>query len=158
MDTSQMNTEAIADWMSHAIDTAAEYDDLHIDQIDRKYKAPLLWIDAGIDVLSEAIRLRSFYHYAVSITLVFSLRGGPKKIGVNFTTKVQLEENFGYMPPSLYLFKIGHEPWNSNQINEIEIAHGLDGIDFPTNIKRIFYFEFKPPLEDNYSRSFCIEA
>jgi hypothetical protein len=102
----------IASWIENSISGAIDrYDDLHIDRIDAMWKLKGTWVSGGLKALAVAAKIRAEKSIGLTLALSFSLRSSTKPLGINFETLDQLAAELNHSPPSLYLFREGHEPW-----------------------------------------------
>jgi hypothetical protein len=87
------------------------YDDLHIDIIDAKWKPRMMWVAGGIEALELASAMQVSIKQGFVVVLGISLRvEETSKIPSTITDLVeQMDER---TPPSLYLFRLGEEPWH----------------------------------------------
>jgi hypothetical protein len=158
---------AIESWMLEITADGGidRYDDLHIDRINSTWKRRELWFPAALQAYELAIDIRDRNDLQFSVVLGFSLRGGERPKGMNFTTRAEFEREFNQTPPSLYLFRPEQEPWlheqnsgakSGTQDLMMKIDPALLGIE--AVLKRCFYLEFKSPGETEFSRSVLAAA
>ena len=151
-------------WMANSLKDGGidRYDDLHVDQIDRSWKARKFWISSGLESFELAIGIRDMNKYDLTIALAFSLRSDEQPIGINFYNQKELEANFQSTPPSLYLFRPGTEFWaqfgptETNDHVEDATVKDIDwSLLFGANlrIRASVFMEFKRRTSDEYSRS-----
>jgi hypothetical protein len=163
----QKHEEIIRLWMANSITDGGidRYDDLHVDQIDRAWKARKFWVSSGLKSYELAIGIRDMNRYDLSVALAFSLESGELPKGMNFHNQKQLEANFHATPPSLYLFRPGTEFWT--QFENTETRTSVEDVTvediswsslFEPNpkVKRCLYMEFKRRTSDEYSRSLFV--
>jgi hypothetical protein len=147
--------------------TVERYDDLHLDQIDKRWISREHWIDAGLKVYNMAIYLRDEHRLSMTVAIVFSLQSGEERLGMNFRTLQGLADCLDWSPPSLYLFPQGNEPWLSNESLDERASNNEDSdvlwhtVDWRTlfgvELKGVGYFiEFKPPQVAEYSRTILV--
>jgi hypothetical protein len=86
-------------------------DDLHVDQIDDRWREPARWVTAGLEALRTAAALRDRLGLDLTVATAFSLQAGSAPRGVDFKTSDDLRQRLDWSPPSLYLFRRGQEPW-----------------------------------------------
>ncbi len=154
--------EIIRIWMETIIKDGGieRYDDLHVDQIDRAWKARARWIEAALESFEIAVGLRNNGKSKLSVVLAFSLESDEFPKGLDFTNLEGLEKNFHATPPSLYLFLAGTEFWTrvAGKL-AADIVKEVDAISlFGPNllIKRCVYMELKRPDDNEYRRSLFI--
>jgi hypothetical protein len=162
---SRKHRKVIASWMDAVIvDGGIErYDDLHVDQIDRRWRARDLWFDAGLESFEIAVALRDQKRLEVVVELAFSLKAY-KRPRADFHTKRQLEAQFSHTPPSLYLARRGKEAWTESITPEASVlARGtrlqeldLAQLSVPSQGRRGFYLEFRSVETGEMSRSVFI--
>lgn len=154
-------------WMLSAIKSGGveRFADLHIDNIDPKWKKREHWLHGGLEALRIATIERTSNKLPFDIALVYSLKAGTDPLGINFGDIETLQEEFDWSPPSLYLIKKGEKPWTCGA------ANGSTG---PSEIRtepldpRLykhegltatgFFMEFKPSDVIEYSRTVHIIA
>jgi len=156
----------IESWMHTIIRDGGidRHDDLHIDKINACWKDKNTWILAGLHVFDLALNIRDREQLPVSVVLGFALKSGIQPRHVNFRATVDLERELGETPPSLYLFRLGQEPWIETELMKTEdrvgdatiekINSGVFGSFLRT--KGSFYFEFRALIDEEYSRSILI--
>jgi hypothetical protein len=139
------------------------YDDLHIDQIDRSWKAPAKWIAAALSSFRAAEQLRNKLSSPdrPSVVLAFALKAADYPIGVTFRGREELESSFSATPPSLYLFRPGREFWHEaeeyatrmgkNVLYITQLAPSSFFPDLSSDVKCI-YMEFLREGDDEYTR------
>lgn len=126
------------------------YDDLHIDNIDKKWSKREHWLDAGLLAFQLALPLKQKYASHTTLSLAYSLESGEERRGVDFYSPHELEAQFNWSPPSLYLFYRGAELWIKSH------AHILDAFKIfgkSHSARKCYFFEFKAEADDEYSRS-----
>lgn len=163
MTSSDSNRRIIEDWMmsSAANGGIDRYDDLHIDQIDARWSDRSTWIDGGIASLQQAIQIREREGLEAVIALVFSLVSSDKVTGIDFATRDDILSRLEWSPPSLYLFRVGLEPWtpmlSGNSGPEVLAAQLDPSMLFGGEVVncRCFYLEFSQ-TQDGYVRSLTL--
>ena len=157
---------AIEAWMLSNVTSRGyeRYDDLHIDRIDQMWHSRDTWIEAGFEALRLATELRDQRKLSFVPVLAYSLKSARYPQGVDFETLGEFTSRLDSSPPSLYLFRDGHEPWaETSAIGSGAIWDGvlveplspaLFGIGF--NPSRCYYMEFKQVGAGEYSRSVFI--
>jgi hypothetical protein len=110
--------ENIQNWMLSIIRDGGirRYDDLHVDAIDKSWSDKSKWVAAGFQALKVAIALRDSLRIDFSVVLGFSLDPMAAGCGARYQDEKILEENLNWMPPSLYLFERGREPWTEIEV------------------------------------------
>ena len=163
MNRATKQEKEIEQWMLAVIKDGGieRYDDLHIDQIDPRWADREFWVSGALEAFKIATRLRDRHLLQLTISVAFSLKDGRKVIGMNLRTLKALEKKMSWMPPSLYLFKSGTEPWNHpsavavsdrTQYTSIQAdASMLFGGQIPA--KACFYIEFARENSKDYGRS-----
>ncbi|MGA2434849.1 MAG: hypothetical protein ABSG25_06145 [Bryobacteraceae bacterium] len=143
---------SIETWMLATMqgDAIERFDDLHIDEIDKEWgKNRSLWMQGTLEAHHLALQLRDKHQLPVTVAVAFSLNATTESIGVNFQTTDDLLKQINWMPPSLYLFRLGKEPWADKAgFQEIDIA----GLGASEPGVRCLYFELKPEDSDEYRR------
>lgn len=87
------------------------YDDLHIDRIEKQWKNHNLWLSGSISALQLALKQRDRHNPELVVAIGFTLKSTDKPMGLNFTTRKEIERQFDSSPPSIYLFYAGQELW-----------------------------------------------
>jgi hypothetical protein len=142
------------------------FDDLHIDNIDRQWKASNFWIQGGFKAFQIAVRIRNEQMQNVTIALAFALIAGKEPRGLNFASLKEMERELNSSPPSLYLFRKGHEPWTDVGLRSGRLApdtvvlRNIDCHSFgcPPEAISCQCMEFKQVDFDEYSRTFLISG
>jgi hypothetical protein len=138
-------------------------DDLHIDQIDARFRDRRTWLSGALLAFDLAIRLRDEHAPAYTIVLALSLSSEAWPIGINFRTTEELEREFNWSPPSLYLFHEWEEPWNDPETIALP-DQVLKELDFRSlfgdhvNADVCYFSEFRHPDIAEYSRSVFLVA
>ena len=165
MNSAAKHEKVIEKWMLAVIDDDGieRHDDLHIDRIDSRWKDRELWVSGALEVFQIAKSLRGHHLSQFTLSVAFSLRDGRRNLGPNFRTLKAFERRMDWMPPSLYLFRKGLEPWNRLEAGPIPDralftstqidASGLLGIQTPA-----FYIEFARNGSNKYGRSLSLVA
>jgi hypothetical protein len=104
--------QIIEKWMLATVGDGGieRFDDLHIDQIDKRWADRRLWVDGALESFQAAARVLGRHSYELTLSAAFTLRDGRKRVGVNFRTLESFGGRLDWMPPSLYLFRKGQEP------------------------------------------------
>ena len=87
------------------------YDDLHIDKIDRRWNKREHWLEAGLLAFQIALPLKQKHAPDTTLSLAYSLESGEHRRGIDFHSPCELEQQFDWSSPSLYLFHRAAEPW-----------------------------------------------
>src|ERR1700687_1588049 len=155
----------IKSWIESSLKTRGieRYDDLHVDQIDPSWKRRARWMKAGFEALKLALKLKERYSFPADVTLAFSLLSGDAPRGVNFKSEAELEDNFDWSPPSLYLLRPGTKPWSSERQDQqtSRLEQSVTKIDLIRlgiihPFMNGYYVEFKPIGSSEYHRSFFL--
>ena len=125
-------------------------DDLHIDTIDKKWNKREHWLDAGLLAFQLALSLKQKHASDTTLSLAYSLESGEQRRGIDFHSPREVEAQFNWSPPSLYLFHRGAEPWIKDHADILD-ASKLFGESHSARI--CYYFEFRAEGESEYSRS-----
>lgn len=144
--------EKIRTWMAGVIEHGAyeRYDDLHLDKIDPAYVEPLTWLSAGAACLNTAIAIRDDNRWPFAVALGMSLKGGPERIGRNFTSYERLASELDWTPPSLYLFPRGDRSWlGGPELEELGPEYRAP----TTAANQAFFREWHDPNDQEYRRS-----
>jgi hypothetical protein len=146
---------AVNSWIHGAItqETHRDFDDLHIDRISPHFAPPENWFVGSVQCLAfaESILRKEFPEFTVAVG--FSLKSGPEPIGLTLSTDADLESEYSYITPSLYVFRIDDLPWKRPESGFISL-NGVGGIhaaafDF-------LYLEYREGIEPEYRRSLWI--
>jgi hypothetical protein len=99
----------IRQWMLATVSDGGieRLDDLHIDDIDATWNDPTSWVSAGLIAYGLALGIRQELRLDVTVALGFSLVDAQDTSRDVFETQEELQNHFGWSPPSLYLFKAG---------------------------------------------------
>jgi hypothetical protein len=124
----QLREVAIERWMLAIIRNGGvqRHDDLHIDQIDKEWRSESTWVAGGLEAFKNALVVRDRRQLDYTVALAFSLRSGREPIGITFSTVEDISEQLDWSPPSLYLFRIGQEPWLAARNSEWNNLERLD--------------------------------
>lgn len=141
------------------------FDDLHIDKIDEQWKERSGWIWNGIEALKLAVEIRDERALKVTIALVFSLKSYEEARGVNFLNLKELEQILDESSPSIYVFRVGEEPWSimqhdktRGQVSDVATELSCSQFGFLPPIKSCFYIEFKQDDTEEFCRSVSLGA
>jgi hypothetical protein len=152
--------DVIEKWMLAIIDDGGidRLDDLHIDEIDSRWKNREHWVEGGLEALRVAKAVRDRKQLPFTVALAFSLKSAELPIGVDFRTRPELEERFDWSPPSLFLFRRGGEP--SARIVSRAAAQKLSPASFgiPEAGVGCYYAEFLSQDSEEYSRTLFVEG
>ena len=138
------------------------HDDLHIDVVDSAWKAKQVWLPGGLEAYATAVQLRQKHELDVSIVLAFSLEDSPEPRGVTFYSLSQLEAEFNWTPPSLYMSYRGSEPWTNGIVLEGQVIadylaiRELDRrmlLDIGLQVSDFYYMEHRKRGDNDYARS-----
>jgi hypothetical protein len=159
--------ERIAAWLAGALERAANqpFDDLHIDEIDPRWKDRKTWLAGGLEALRIAAGLLGRPDQPVRLLLAFSLRSSEIPLGLDFHDASGLESALDGSPPSLYLFPNGVEPWEAGRRDgdpapEHLTVETLDPALFgPSSPGTAAYFlEFRQPGSSEFCRTVLLVA
>jgi hypothetical protein len=152
-------------WMTAILEDGGidRYDDLHIDRIERQWTNRNLWLSGAISAFQIALKQRDRHNAGLVIAVGFALESTDVPMGLNFTTREEMERRFDSSPPSVYLFYAGQEPWTKRK--------GSTAVDELTEPKTIvcdalfsdllpytkcYFLEFFRPDDAEYRRSIFI--
>jgi hypothetical protein len=159
--------DKIRKWLLRTIESGTwrNFDDLHVDEIDRKYKTNTTWIQGGIESLeiaSDALRKLGLDkdHF---VQLCIYLKSSPSPTKPNFSTMSDLFDQLSWTPPSLYVFQKWFEKWRFAMDKAAELKHfhiGLEGAKIyyseSFDSEELEYLRFlyvlQPHLEVDYDR------
>ncbi|HEX5423466.1 MAG TPA: hypothetical protein VFW94_07950 [Candidatus Acidoferrales bacterium] len=151
----------IKQWIEDNDKALGEFQELHVDKIDSRWKSRVTWIDAGLEVLAAASRIKLSTGVPRTLAVAYSLRAGIKPTGINFNTRQELAAEIDQSPPSLYMFREGHEPWlAANQCTAAPTMLRVQGelLGPPAANRTCIYFEFRVPGASEYARSIFVIA
>jgi hypothetical protein len=111
----QGHHERILKWIEHVQTSGGvdRYDDLHIDLIDSSWKPRAMWVVGGISALTLASSMQSVVEPGLVVVLGMSLLAEEPFYPIPGTAHHLLEQLDKWTPPSLYLFRLGEEPWHN---------------------------------------------
>lgn len=149
--------DVIEKWMEDCVRNGGigRQDELHIDRIDSAWLASHSWIAGSLESLRLAacIKQKRSEYRNVSVAAALSLQSATQKRGVDFRTSKELEKQLGSVPPSLYLFHSGEEPWTETKKN-VTIQKVKRAAFYPfVMLNDPYYMEFSQHGEDEYCRS-----
>jgi hypothetical protein len=165
MPISDQYPEIIDRWMAAIIEDGGidRYDDLHIDRIEKGWAGRRLWLSGAIQAFQIATEQRDRHDAKLVVAVGFSLTSSEKAMGLNFTTREEMELQFDSSPPSVYLFHAGQEPWAKRQSSD-----AFDELREPTIITcntlfsdllpdaKCSFLEFFRPDDAEYRRSIFV--
>ncbi|MBC8042196.1 MAG: hypothetical protein IAF08_02010 [Rhizobacter sp.] len=126
-------------WKGHA--------DIHIDEIDGRFKDKSRWLVGGKACLEKAIEIRKKFSLPCILTLNIELTS-EDFIGANFRNYSDIESQLSWTPPSLYVFP-PHSEILADAIREsqqiIVEDIGIDSLD-------CYYYESFVPDHLEYDR------
>jgi hypothetical protein len=130
------------------------FDDLHIDEIDSRYRSSSEWMSGCREVMLTIISSQVVVPAGFTIALGISLRAGPEAVGITFQSSEELNAELTATPPSLYLFERDNEPW----LEYPEFSSNVEGDLLVLSNPRIkyIYFEYHEPYEEDFRRSLSI--
>lgn len=138
------------------------YDDLHVDQIDERFRWRKEWLAGARLSFEMALDLSKRHSLDVVVAVAFSLRSADRPIGVTFETTKALVGEFDWSPPSLYLFEVRQEPWKALFARMPNVfrkdLEPLKLLDAVVRAKTRHYVEFKQPEDAKYSRTVFLAA
>lgn len=154
--------ESIIDaWMVSIIknDGLERYDDLHVDQIDSRWKSPDVWIEAGLACFQIAINLRNRHEFRCTLALVFSLCELTDSEQASFTNAMELRRQLDWSPPSLYLFPAGREPWIEPNAADMSVqAFDASNILGLPMVVSGYLLSFRAAESNQYFRTFLLAS
>jgi hypothetical protein len=118
--------------------------------IDKKWSKREHWLDAGLLAFELALPLKQKHASGTTLALAYSLESGESRRGVNFYSPHELEAQFNWSPPSLYLFHGGAEPWIKGHVDILDASTKF-GESY--SARKCYFFEFKADGEAEYLRS-----
>jgi len=158
--------EVIQNWMLSNIKKQGyeRYDDLHIDQIDQRWKARDSWIEGGFEAFRLAVDIRNQHAPSFSVVLAFSLTAGDEPQGLDFRTLQEMNAELSSSPPSVYLFQKGKEPWTETGLRDgVVVADNImvenmspDTFGSLAQTNSCYYMEFRQIEFGEYSRSIFV--
>ena len=132
--------EKLESWIINSIKDQSwkKFNDFHINDIDKKFNDPNLWIRGGIELFVESLKIRDKLNIQIVIELMFSLKSKkiPTKSFIKSTEKLKLE--LDWSPPSLYIFKPNWDVWKSGIILRKEIVLN----DLHVKNAKFYYYEY----------------
>jgi|HubBroStandDraft_6_1064221.scaffolds.fasta_scaffold128812_2 hypothetical protein len=162
-DVERRHEQTIESWVLMTIEEGGvdRYDSLHVDRIDVRWESRDLWMEAGAEAYRLGARVRDRLGLRMSLVLAFSLIAEEGPLGVDFSTREQLEGSLNWMPPALYLFRPGEEFYapNKTRASDITVQElSPSTLIASTQFKACYYMEFKPAGSQEYSRSIFFEG
>jgi len=152
--------DPVEKWMLAVIDDGGieRLDDLHIDEIDSRWKNRDNWFEGGLEALRVAKSVRDRNQLPFTVALAFSLKSAELPIGVDFRTRSEFVERLDWSPPSLYLFRYGDK--RRTQIVPGVAVQELSPLTFGISESGLacYYLEFLPQDAEEYCRSAFIEG
>lgn len=126
-------------WIHRAIEggTWRSFDDLHVDEINVKYRETSLWLPAAMAAFQEAIGLRDRMFPAFHLELHIPLQAEASPFQPPHGSYWDLERELMRTPPSLYLFRSDWERWEE----VIGKGHIIRLSDMPIESVESRYFE-----------------
>lgn len=149
----QQHEDAIEKWFRLSIENGGldRQDELHVDQVDTRWSSRAQWIPAGLRIFAMAVRIRERRQEQLTVALSLSVKGSTRPKGANFATLQELELELAHIPPSLYLFRPGTEPWFVTGQSIERVDHAL----FPNTygLRMGLHLEFKPRGDQEFLRT-----
>lgn len=90
------------------------FDDFHVDDIDAVWGARDRWLEASLQSLRLASDLRDELHTQVVPAIGMSLQSVEDGKARILPALPDVVEDCDQSPPSLYLFRLGQEPWHGD--------------------------------------------
>ena len=160
MSESQQRNRIIEAWINAIVHDGGidRYDDLHIDQIDKSWKDPQVWFDAGLEAIRLAVATSDRLELDLTVALAWSLQTEEASPIGDFTQRQYLESQANWSRPSLCLFYRGKEPWAQIDIRTPDVQNVVIKRADPSGtgvsgIKYWCYIEFTQSDEPNRSVS-----
>jgi hypothetical protein len=158
-------SEIIDRWMTAIIEDGGieRYDDLHIDRIEKQWTNSSLWLSGSISAFQLALKQRDRHNPELVVAIGFALKSTDEPMGLNFTTREEMERQFDSSPPSIYLFYAEQELWtkrkNMAAVNgllepKIVVCDALFSDLLP--YAKCHFLEFFRPDDAEYRRSIFI--
>jgi len=112
-----MINSRIADWFDHVVTTGGykRFEDLHVDDMDSEYRRRDRWIDGAIAGLNAAAKVRDLRQAPFTVAAGFALLSNPQRVGLSAQVLRDVQREFDFSPPSLYVFERKHEPWLTDE-------------------------------------------
>jgi hypothetical protein len=163
-DLEMTHARIIEGWISDTIggDGIERFDSLHVDRVDKAWKSPDLWVEAGLDAYRIALQIRDRLGLDVTVVLAFALLAEQQPYAVDFATIADLRKKLSWTPPSLYLFRPGTEFWTQrpcedSPVSDVSVrALPVDLLPMTAPARYCYYMEFKQIDTGEYSRSVLV--
>ena len=116
MTTNEILRSAIHEWMQKAVSAAANADlhDVHIDQLDVRFRNRKAWVEGGLQCLAIASSLVQAREWPIQVALAVSLRPRRKTHRSPPSTLVEIERAVDWAPPSLFISSGKTAPWTES--------------------------------------------
>jgi hypothetical protein len=151
-----MTNSKLQSWLDYICtgSVATDFSEVHIDTLASQYKNVSLWIKGTIELLNEAMAYAAANGVAGLLAGSLALRSSEEYIGVNYLTCADLEREFCLTPPSIYHFRKGKSPWQSNNLP----FQTVEMVDFPIDPVswQLLHLEYRERSEPEYRRSLWI--
>ncbi len=149
--------DRIIDWVHSNINSQSytKFQDLHVDAISAIYKPRQSWITAFEEISVILRDRRADIPSGFCVPLSISLASEHHYLGMKAQNIEELEAEFSFVPPSLYVFKNTESPWHLYP----DSARILPSVFLPWNsddsIKSI-HFEYRESFESVHRRSLWV--
>ncbi len=87
------------------------FDDLHVDEIDARYKDRDQWMNGVAHALEQAVAIRDEKDLPFTIAVGIALAPSAEALGAVPADTSELSDAMDLTPPSLYAFPVGQTPW-----------------------------------------------
>lgn len=150
--TSMSLQARIRDWLQRFTATPERIrDDLHVDQIDTRFKNRDMWADAAVTCLQLGVDTARAERLRVIVAVEFFLETSPEPVGYQGGRVHDLR--FSWTPPALTVFRADAAPWTkSDAFAHVEAETGL-----PRDVaNQVFYQEWFDESDGDYDRRLWI--
>lgn len=143
--------DRIEKWIDGFIaNRAFERDDVHVDQLDERYRSRDAWLRGALLALTSAAAITARKNLPITVAVEFFLREGDVPGTLHLRSLDDLSsENFSWTPPALTIYRRGDEPWRTQSLfAPIELSCGRQAASWSKALLQEWYDE----AEGNYDR------
>ena len=111
------NMESFREWILSGC-LKPGFADAHIDRFVPAFRERSRWIEGAVIILDNARKIREEVGCGDKLALVFTLKSDLRSRSSGLQTREDFENQLDHSPPSIFIAKIGSEPWVTSRSSE----------------------------------------
>jgi len=89
-------------------------EDVHIDELDARYRDRHTWLRGGVECLSSAASRISAHRWRITPAMEFFIEPSGLTDEVSAVNLAELSSRWSHTPPALTVYRCGNEPWKAD--------------------------------------------